>query len=247
MNVSRREVLWASLGALGGLATGWTYRSWLAGHAPTVHQPHAVLAHASKPTDLSANEVLAQLKDGNRRFAEGACIHPHESCDWRARLVEAQHPHAVVLGCSDSRVAPEVVFDEGLGELFVVRQAGHVADDDTLGSIEYAVAHLHVPLVVVLGHEHCGAVTAAVAATQRDEPAEGHMQRLVDDIAPAVPETGAATKEFIDQVARANVGLVVRRLRSVGPILRPCVRRGQLRVVGAYYHLDTGQVEWLDC
>lgn len=196
---------------------------------------------------MSASKALALLKEGNRRFAEGKSIHPHESREWRTSLVAAQHPHSAVLGCSDSRVAPETLFDQGLGELFVVRQAGHVADDDSLGSIEYAVGHLHVPLVAVLGHKKCGAVEAAVAAVLRDEPVEGHVLRLVDDIAPAVPEGAALNADLLDAVARANVVQVVRRLRSCGPILRPRTRRGEIQVVGAYYHLDTGDVEWLDC
>ena len=113
------------------------------------------------------------LLEGNRRFADGKPRHPHEAADWRAHLREGQHPFAVIVGCSDSRVSPELLFDEGLGDLFVIRQAGHVGDEDTVASVEYAVGHLHVPLVVVLGHESCGAVEAAVNTLMRDEPLLG--------------------------------------------------------------------------
>jgi carbonic anhydrase len=193
-----------------------------------------------------AQHAIELLIEGNRRFATGHPTHPHESQEWRESLTSGQHPYAVILGCSDSRVSPEVVFDEGLGELFVVREAGHVADDDTLGSIEYAVEHLHVPLIVVLGHQSCGAVAAAVGAVLRDEPVEGHILRLVDDIAPAVVETHAESERFLDEAVHANIRQVVRRLRTCGPILRTHEQRGEVRVVGAYYPLQTGIVQWLE-
>ena len=237
----------AGVGTVCGGLGGAALRGYLA--RPT-GQPHAVggshgSAGEQPPGGPSAQKALELLIEGNRRFASGQPTHPHVSRQWRTGLTKEQHPYAVILGCADSRVAPEVVFDEGLGELFVVRQAGHVADDDTLGSIEYAVGHLHVPLVVVLGHQGCGAVSAAVGAVLRDEPVEGHILRLVDDIAPVVPEGKGATVGVIDQVVRANVEQVVRRLRVCYPVLRSRVHRGELRVVGAYYPLETGVVEWL--
>ena len=211
-----------------------------AGHEPS--SPAAAQASTDPPLP-TADEALRMLLDGNRRFAEGKPEHPHEAADWRTHLREGQHPFAVIVGCSDSRVSPELLFDEGLGDLFVVRQAGHVADEDTLASVEYAVGHLHVPLVVVLGHESCGAVQAAVATLMRDAPAPGHIIRLVDDIAPAVKAAGEQPGEIVENAVQANIRHVVEQLQNSVPILRPMVRSGQIRIVGAYYELETGRVQ----
>jgi carbonic anhydrase len=162
------------------------------------------------------------------------------------RLVSGQHPFAAILGCADSRVPPEVLFDEGLGELFVIRQAGHVADDDSLASIEYAVHHLHVPLIVVLGHQACGAVSAALGVILRDEPVAGHIVRLVDDIAPAVMEVRNQGGDIVEAAVRAHTRLVVAKLHESRPIIHASEEHGEVRVVGAYYSFDTGEVEWLD-
>lgn len=197
---------------------------------------------ATNPALPTSDKALEMLLEGNRRFAEGKPKHPHETLDWRAHLRKGQHPFAVIVGCSDSRVSPELLFDEGLGDLFVIRQAGHVADDDTLASVEYAIGHLHVRLVVVLGHESCGAVEAAVATLMRDEPAPGHIIRLVDDIAPAVKAAGEQPGEIVENAVQANIRHVVDQLRNSMPILRPLVRSDQLRIVGAYYALETGRV-----
>ena len=247
MKMSRREMLIGTAGLTCGGACGTLLR----GLWPRSPEPSATVPASVHPADLvtglpSAQQAMQQLVDGNRRFVEGRAAHPHETLEWRASLVSEQHPYAVILGCADSRVPPEVIFDEGLGELFVVRQAGHVADDDSLGSIEYAVGHLHIPLVVVLGHQSCGAVTAALGAVLRDEPAEGHILRLVDDITPAVLESRGQPGDEVDNAIRANVRQVVRRVRVSGPILRPMERRGEVKVVGAYYNLRTGVVEWLN-
>jgi carbonic anhydrase len=244
VGMSRRDLLMGGVGAvcgcLGGLAATWRISPG-ASSGPAAEPSPTVLAAGSP----SAQQSLEWLIAGNTRFATGNAQHPHMSREWRAALVHEQHPYAVILGCSDSRVSPEVIFDEGLGELFVVRQAGHVADDDSLGSVEYAVGHLHIPLVVVLGHQGCGAVEAAVGAVLRDEAPEGHILRLVDDITPAVHAAQSERSNLVDAAIRANIRHVVHRLRSSGPVLRPRERRGELRVVGAYYSLNKGVVEWL--
>jgi carbonic anhydrase len=246
MNVrlSRRDVILGGIGAacgcVGGLAAQRVFTNAPHGGPPPPPSPKALAAGSA-----SAEQALEWLTLGNARFAAGKGQHPHESREWRSTLVAEQHPFAVILGCSDSRVSPEVIFDEGLGELFVIRQAGHVADDDSLGSIEYAVGHLNIPLIVVLGHQSCGAVQAAVGSVLRDEPAEGHILRLVDDITPAVLAVQSEQTDLIDAAVRANIRQVVERLRGCGPVLRPRERRGELRVVGAYYPLNKGLVEWL--
>lgn len=239
MALSRRELLLTTAGVAGGCACGVFAHNWLSA------QSRPVAAGGVIPDAPPARDALQKLIDGNRRFVDGRPAFPNRSAERRVALRHEQHPFAVILGCSDSRVPPEVVFDQGLGDLFVIREAGNVADDDTLGTVEYAVEHLHSPLVVVLGHQGCGAVTAAVGAVVRDEAVEGHVLHLVDDIAPAVMEVQGRAGDLVDESIRANVRHVVRRLRASGPVLRSRDRRGEVRIVGCYYSLATGVVEWL--
>ncbi len=246
MALSRRDLLFTALGLAGGAAgTGLFHAFWPLhdlNHRIAASSNHALHAVAEVP---SAQEALQRLVDGNKRFVDNHLQHPHCQNHWRESLAQEQHPFAIVLGCSDSRVPPEIIFDEGLGDLFVIRQAGHVADDDTIGSIEYAAEHLHVPLVVVLGHESCGAVTAALGAVLHDEPIEGHVLRIVDDISPAIHEVREVQQNQLDAAIRANVRAVVRKLTESGPVLRSLIRKQKLRVVGSYYNLHSGAVEWL--
>lgn len=189
-----------------------------------------------------ADKILAELLAGNRRFAASSLTHPHESSVTRQDLAKAQHPKAVLVCCSDSRVPPELVFDQGLGDLFVVRVAGNVVDDVVLGSIEYAVEHLHVQLVVVMGHQKCGAVTAALG----HESGHGHIPVLLRELDPAVRNIKNpfhdATPAEIDRAIRANVRLGVLHLKSSAPILSEHVAHGTLRVVGVVYDLKSGLV-----
>jgi len=166
-----------------------------------------------------------------------------EAAKRRAELTKSQHPFAIVLGCADSRVPPEIAFDQGLGDLFVVREAGNVIDDHSLGSIEYAVDHLAVRLIVVLGHQRCGAVKAAKETIAAKTEAPAHIQSLVTAIQPAVEET---TRGDLNATIEANVKNVTQALRSSTPVLKPKVDSGELKVVGAYYSLDTGTVAFMD-
>src|SRR5437763_7984513 len=210
-------------------------------------------------------EAMSRLKEGNGRFTSGNQQHPHESSEERTLLAtnsyenaslifpdmakrreevtKSQHPFAIVLGCADSRVPPEIVFDQGLGDLFVLRVAGHVIDDHSLGSIEYAVDHLPVRLVVVLGHQRCGAVKAAKETIAAKGEAPAHIQSLVTAIQPAVEATA---KGHLEATVRENVKNVVQALRSSAPVLKAKVDSGELKVVGAYYSLDTGSVAFPD-
>jgi len=194
--------------------------------------------YAAEPTTVTADEALARLKAGNERFVTGRFLHPNEDADRRAEVAKGQKPFAIIVGCSDSRVGPEVVFDQGLGDLFVVRTAGNVVDDIALGSIEYAVEHLGAPMILVLGHTRCGAVAAAVAGGE----AHGHVGSVVEKIKPAVEETKGKAGDAVDNAVRANVRNVVNQLRGAGPILSGLVKSGKLKVVGACYDLDTGRV-----
>ena len=190
---------------------------------------------------ITADSVLAELKTGNKHHMAHRYQHPHETLDRQRQLVSGQHPHAEILSCSDSRVPPEIVFDQGLGDLFIIRVAGNVASDTEIGSLEYGAEHLHIPLLVVLGHESCGAVTAAV----QGGPPEGHIAALVDLIKPAVEKTRGMPGDPVANTVRMNVEMVVKQLRSSTPILSELVAHGKLRIVGAVYSIETGLVTWL--
>ena len=199
-------------------------------------------AHADQPTVAPA-EAVSKLKEGNGRYAGGNLQHPGQTTERRAELAKDQHPFAVILSCSDSRVPPEIVFDQGLGDLFVVSVAGNVIDDHGLGSIEYAVDHLGTRLILVLGHQSCGAVKAAKETIAAKGKAPGHIQSLVTAIKPAVEAT---VKADLETTIKANVKDVVQALRSSTPILKAKVDSGDVQVIGGYYSLDTGAVTFLD-
>ena len=191
---------------------------------------------------ISPDVALQQLKDGNQRFVAGKTIHAGGYVTRRTELARSQKPIAVVVSCSDSRVPPEAVFDQGLGDIFVVRSAGEVVDDVAIGSIEYAVEHLSTQLILVLGHERCGAVAAAVDGGD----ARGHVAAVVKAIQPAVAETKGQPGDPVENAVRANTLRVARLLRTSTPVLAERVKSGKLKIVAARYDLDTGQVEILE-
>lgn len=197
--------------------------------------------HGDAPKVTPA-EALQRLKFGNRRFVSGKLWHPRQNPKRRAELANVQHPFAIVLGCADSRTAPELIFDQGLGDVFVVRVAGNVLNDETIGSIEYAVEHLGAALIVVLGHERCGAVKAARDTIAAGGTAPGHVQSLIKAIQPAVATTASAD---VEATVKANVLNVAKALRESAPILNGRVAAGTLTVVGGHLDLDTGAVEFL--
>ena len=201
------------------------------------------LPGAGRQTESSPtpDSVLAELKAGNDHHARHQYQHPHETAARQRELISAQHPHAEILSCSDSRVPPEIVFDQGLGDIFVVRVAGNVATDTEIGSLEYGAEHLHIPLLVVLGHKSCGAVTAAVEGGE----AEGHIAALVNLIKPAVEKSRALPGDKVSNAVRVNVAMVVDQLRASNPVLAKLVAQGKLKIVGGVYSLETGKVTWL--
>lgn len=199
----------------------------------------AAVAADEKPP--SADAVLRELKAGNDHHVTKRYEHPHQTAARQRELAAGQAPHAIVLSCADSRVAPEIVLDQGLGDLFDIRVAGNVASDTELASIEYAASHLHTPLLVVMGHQKCGAVTAAAESGE----AEGHLPSLLGLIRPAIERARSRPGDLIDNAIHINVENVVQQIRGSKPVLAPLVDRGALRVVGAVYSLDTGKVEWL--
>jgi len=192
---------------------------------------------------LSAAEVdaLERLKQGNERYINSTTV-CHE--DWTAKrtaLVGNQKPFAIIVACSDSRVPPEIIFDQTLGHLFVVRVAGNIVDDFAIGSIEYGVSVLGANLIVVLGHASCGAVDAAVQGLKFDN----HIQAILDDIRPAVEATKGQQGNALELATKQNVRNVEDTLMASKPVLAKLIADGSLKVEGAYYHLDTGKVEFL--
>jgi carbonic anhydrase len=204
-----------------------------------------VLSHATDPTasTVDAKAALAKLKAGNARFTSQSESGAKPVQARRAETAQTQKPFAIVLGCADSRTPPELIFDQNLGDLFVVRVAGNVLNDHVLGSIEYAVEHLGTRLIVVLGHERCGAVQAAKSnlATKSTSPAPDHIASLLTALRPPVEATAKAD---LDASIHANVRHVVQALRSSEPVLKKQVSSGAVSVLGAYYDLDTGRVEF---
>src|SRR5213078_2805325 len=225
-------------------------------------------AHPDQPIVLPA-EAISRLKAGNARYTSGKEQPPESSQERafeatnsyenagltflgmtadqaakrRAELTKSQHPFTIIVSCSDSRVPPEIVFDQGLGDLFIVRVAGNVINDEGLGSIEYSVDHLGTRLILVLGHQSCGAVKAARETIAAKGKAPGHIESLVTAIKPAVEATA---KDDLDATIKANVKNVVLALRSSAPILKAEVDSGKIQVIGGYYSLDTGAVTFLD-
>ncbi len=188
-----------------------------------------------------ADQALRTLIDGNKRYASLKQKHPNQGLKRRAEVSKGQKPFAVIVGCSDSRIPPEILFDQGLGDIFVIRVAGNIVDDVALGSIEYAVDHLGATLVVVLGHSKCGAVTATVQGGE----AHGHIGSIVKAIVPAVKKAKGKKGDLTDNAIRANVELVSKQVKTSTPILAKLVRAGKVKVVGAYYDIDSGLVEIL--
>lgn len=197
-----------------------------------------------KDTPLNADQAWRTLVNGNKRFVEGKQKHPHESLEWRQSLVNGQHPFAVILSCADSRVSPELVFDEGLGDLFVIRTAGEVLDTAVIGSIEYAIEHLGVPLIVVVGHESCGAVGAAIELVNGNAELSGDIAtlvRAVEATVRSVPPNNDPKAFFaacVAEQARRSAAYLLERSN----IVRDAVAHHGVKVISATYDLDTGRV-----
>jgi len=195
-------------------------------------------AWAAEPTNVSADEAVQRLKEGNQRFVEGKATHERQNADRRSEVAKGQKPFAIIVCCSDSRVSPEIVFDQGLGDLFVVRAAGEVVDDAGLGSIEYAVEHFGTQLVVVEGHSQCGAVSAALSGGE----VHGHVRAVVDAIKPAIEKAKSQPGDPLENAVLANVRQIAKRLEDAPPVLADRVKAGKLKIVGACYDLESGRV-----
>jgi len=191
---------------------------------------------------VPADSALLRLKDGNKRFITGKSIRPHQDLDRIKELSLGQKPFAIIVGCSDSRVPSEIIYDQGLGDLFIVRTAGQVSSFASWGSIEFANAVLGAKLIVVMGHTKCGAVAAACKVP--DVP--GHIVTLINAIKPAAQLAKNQKGDEIENAVRINVALQVQQLQNMEPVLTKAIASGQTKIVGAVYNLETGEVEFLD-
>lgn len=191
---------------------------------------------AASPTP---EQALAMLKEGNQRAVQGHLVGKKTSEELRGELAKGQHPFAVVLGCADSRVSPEIIFDQPLGNLFVCRVAGNVTDPEVAGSIEYAVDHLHSPLIVVLGHTQCGAVKASLSG----HGAPGNLGTLLQRVHPGsgLPKEDKAR---LDAAIANNVAFQAEALVKSSPLIRKMIQEGKVQIVPGIYSLETGKVEW---
>jgi len=190
---------------------------------------------------LSADDVLKSLLEGNKRFVEGNLLHPNHCEESRQGVADGQEPIATVLTCADSRVPPVDIFDQGLGDIFVVRVAGNIIGDHTLGSIEYAVSHLHTPLVIVLGHSSCGAVGAVASGL----PLGGHMATFVPPIQAAIKKVKDHEGMLVNNVARELAKQMAVKIAESEPIIADHVNSGDIKVIPAYYDLHSGVVSVL--
>lgn len=206
----------------------------------------AAPAAPPKPQNvLTPEQALERLMEGNRRYVQGVARR-HDFLAEREALAGGQNPYAGILGCADSRIAPEYAFDTGRGDLFVVRVAGNFVNLDNLASFEYAVAVLGTPLLMVLGHEACGAVKSTIASIEDRTTLPGHLPALVASLTPAVTAASGQPGGLLDRATAENVRLNVEKLRTATPILDAATREGRLKVVGGIYRLATGQVDLVD-
>ncbi|EMQ99418.1 Carbonate dehydratase beta type [Paeniglutamicibacter gangotriensis Lz1y] len=192
---------------------------------------------------MTPAQAWRKLREGNVRFVAGQTDHPNQDALRRQFLIDKQHPFAVIFGCSDSRLAAEIIFDLGLGDVFVVRTAGHVIDPASLGSLEYAVDLLDVPLVVVLGHDSCGAVTAAIEAVESAQMPPGFIRDLVERITPSVITARRNGVMDVDGTVVEHVQQTTERLVDRSPIISKAVEEGRTAVIGVTYHLAEGKAE----
>jgi carbonic anhydrase len=186
-------------------------------------------------------QALQKLIEGNKRFTLSKQSHPNQNKERRQGLAKGQKPFAIIVGCSDSRVPPEIIFDQGLGDLFVIRVAGNIVDDVALGSIEYAVGHLGTQLIVVLGHSKCGAVTATV----QGGAVHGHVESIVQAIKPEIDAAKDLPGNLTDNTIKANARLVADQIQYSDPILSELARLDKITVVSAYYDIESGEVHIL--
>jgi carbonic anhydrase len=194
-------------------------------------------------TYLTPALAWRRLREGNERFVSGETSHPNQDASRRSSLVENQHPFAVIFGCSDSRLAAEIIFDVGLGDVFVVRTAGQVIDDAVLGSLEYSIGVLGVPLIVVLGHDSCGAVSATKSAVETGQMPTGFIRDLVERITPSVLTSLRNDQTEVNDMVVEHVKQTSQRLVDSSRVISDAIEKGQAAVIGLSYSLAEGHAE----
>ena len=233
--ITRRQWLFGACCAGLGIASGCATKTSALGAIDT------------EPYPGDANAALARLKNGNQRFVDDKPRHNHEKASWRSLLVETQKPFATVVGCSDSRVPPELIFDVGFGDLFTIRLAGNIIAEDVVGSLQYAVAHLHTRLIVILGHEGCGAVTATVEEMLHKAKEPEHIESLIKSIKPGLNKLDLKMDRdaLLRAAVEANVRWSMRQLYALPEAKRALLEK-KVTLVGAVYELSSGRVRFLD-
>lgn len=248
-NVSRRNLVTGlAVGSVGvvSAATAPAATAAVQSRSSRFYTPAPIPVRDGKAA-LTPDQSLELLRQGNAAFLDGQTAELDSGAVRRLELAQGQAPFVAYVSCSDSRVPPELLFGRGLGELFIIRNAGNTIDTVAMGSIEYAVAVLGVPLVVVMGHEACGAVKAAMAIVESNARFPGSIDDMLEPIIPAVLEARGAPGDKTEAAIKANVSRTVRRLRTeADPIMLEPQRAGRLKIVGAYYSLSTGGVEFFD-
>jgi len=213
--------------------------------AAKIAEPGAFADGPAPAQTVSSDEALHRLIEGNKRFVAGQITHPGRTPDDFKPLAAGQYPIAAIVSCADSRVAPEILFDQGIGDIFIIRVAGNYIDGAgaaVKGSVEYAVAELNVPLIMVLGHSQCGAVKAAIKHIHDHDALPGAINQLVNSIKPAVKETEGKPGDPLQNAIEANVRRGVEKLKTLNPVVAPAVKEGKVKVVGGTYDLATGSV-----
>ncbi len=189
--------------------------------------------------NVSADDALKLLLEGNQRFIKGEIINPHQVVRRRKEIIHGQRPFAVIIGCSDSRVPPEILFDQGLGDLFIIRAAGVTVDNVCIGSLEFALEHLDVNLVIVLGHQYCGLIETAA----NGDDVHHHLGSLVKTASEAVEKTRCMPGDHLENATKENVRILIETLEKNSPTIEKYITGGKVKIVGCYYSLDTGKVD----
>lgn len=198
---------------------------------------------AAPHAELTPEQAWEKLREGNTRFVQGLSEHPNQNASRRESLTQAQHPFTAIFGCSDSRLAAEIIFDLGLGDAFVVRTAGQVVADAVIGTLEYSVEVLKVPLIVILGHDSCGAVTATKESVESGAMPRGFQRSLIERITPAVLASRRNGESTVNAMVVENVRLVAERILDQSQSIAHAVERGDVAIVGVFYHLADGKAE----
>lgn len=241
LNLSRRNLLKLGVGLVGtGTLTGWIGSKVL---AQPITEPEVLIADKIQPTgsNLTPDQALAQLMGGNKRFVEQKRVNPHQDFMRLKEVSDAQTPFAAILSCADSRVVPEIVFDQGIGDLFVVRVAGNIAMLEGIASEEYGVGVIGASVLMVLGHEGCGAVKASLTGGELP----GVIESLVYGIKPAVDASEGQPGDHLTNAIKENVRIQVARLKN-SAVIAHAIAEDKLKLVGAYYDLDSGEVSLVD-